>query len=78
MYSCLENIASCEVIGCKSDPLEIRDFLVPIDQVFVEHVEGVDRLVLSSTLVLIFGIVQSPVDRDIGEGHLACPKRQVA
>ena len=45
---------------------------------FDEHVEDVDSLVLSLLLVSIFGIVQSPVDRDIGEGHLACPKRQVA
>ncbi len=32
------------------------------------HAEGVDKLVLSSLLVSIFGIVQSPVDRDPREG----------
>lgn len=70
-----ENITSCEVIGCKIDPIGLLD--TDTRSVFV-HVEDVDGLVLSSLLESIVGIVQSPVDRDIGEGHLACPKRQVA
>ncbi|MGL4347939.1 MAG: RNA-guided endonuclease TnpB family protein, partial [Chlamydiales bacterium] len=42
------------------------------------HVENAD---VNASFVISLrhqGILQSPVDRDIGEGHLACPKRQVA
>jgi len=42
------------------------------------HVENAD---VNSSFVISLrhqGILQSPVDRDTGEGHLACPKRLVA
>lgn len=42
------------------------------------HVENAD---VNASFVISLrhqGILQSPVDRDIGEGHLACPKRKVA
>lgn len=42
------------------------------------HVENAD---VNASFVISLrhqGILQSPIDRDIGEGHLACPKRIVA
>ena len=42
------------------------------------HVENAD---VNSSFVISLrhqGILQSPIDRDFGEGHLACPKRIVA
>ena len=65
-------MASCETLGSKTDPYG----LLATD--ICKCLMNVDSLVLSLLLVSIFVIVQSPIDRDIGEGHLASPKRQVA